>query len=396
MYGRRTRLVAALAANALPLVGVFALGWSLAALVVVYWMELGVGLVLAAVRALFARRPPEHDRDTLVLGALGGKRGGVPVPLTGLRVHVASVPVLVALVPVFGAAWFVTGGVALAGVEAAAPGDPFDDAAFGTATAGVLVAVAVRVVETLRYFRDGDHDTDSVQSALQTAALPVLVVGLALAGSGAAALAGAPAAVVLTAVVLAKSALDVGAAYRDRVVDALPTADQSAPAEWSPVETALSGPVRTVRPRPAAVLVDGALRGLRTEAAAFVTVLAVLAAAGAVFAGSLRLLLVVGGLAGAVLAGLAALGVLDRALRYLPMEYRAGGDVVGYDRLLRTAQWRLPGWTVARCDPERTAVDRLFGTRTLVVEHDGRTVRLPHLDAAAALAGDGVPAQSSA
>jgi len=396
MDARRSRLVAALAANAVPLAGVLALGWSLAALVVVYWVELGVGLALAAVRALFAQRPPEHDRDVLVLGALGGKRGGVPVPLTGLRVHVATVPVLAVLVPVFGAAWLVTGGTALAGVEAAAAGDPFDDAALGTAAVGVLAAVAVRVVETVRYFRDGEHDTDSVQSALLAAAWPVMVVGLALVGSGAAALAGAPAAVVLTAVLLAKSLLDVGAAYRDRVIDSLPTADRSGlPPERPPVDATLSGPVETVRPRPAAVLLDGVLRGLRTATAVFVAALAVPALVVAGLTGSVGLALFVGGLAGAVLAGLAALGVLDRTMRYLPMEYRAGGDVVGYDRLLRTAQWRLSGWTVARCEPERTAVDRLFGTRTLVVEHDGRTFRLPHLDETAALVGDGVPAQSS-
>jgi hypothetical protein len=388
MDERRSRLVAALVANAAPLAGVLALGWSLAALVVVYWLELAVGLALAAVRALFAQRPPEHDPDVLVLGALRGKRGRVPVPLTGLEIHVATVPVLAVLVPVFGAAWLVTGGTALAGVEATTAGDPFDDAAVGTAAAGVLAVIAVRGVETVRYFRDGAYETDTVQSALLTAAWPVMVVGLALVGSGAAALAGAPAAVVLTAVVVAKSGLEVGAAYRDRVIDSLPTADRSEPPpERPPVDARLSGPVATVRPRPAAVLIDGVLRGLRTTTAVFVAALAVLALVVAGLTGSVGLALLVGGLAGAALTGLAALGVLDRTMRYLPMEYRVGEDVVGYDRLLRTAQWRAPSWTVARCEPERTAVDRLFGTHTLVVEHEGRSLRLPHLADTAALIG---------
>jgi hypothetical protein len=389
MDERRSRLVAALAANAVPLAGVLALDWSLAALVVVYWLELGVGLALAAVRALFARRPPEQDRarDVLVLGALRGKRGGLPVPLTGLRIHVATVIELVVLVPAFGVVWLVTGGTALAGVEATVADDPFDGAA-ETAAAGVLAVVAVRGVETARYFHQGDHETDSVQSALLDGAWPVLVVGLALVGSGVAALAGAPAPVVLTAVVLAKSALDVGAAYWDRVVDALPTADRSGPPpERSPVEPALSGPVETVRSRPAAVLLDGVLRGLRTATAAFVAALAVPALLVAGLTGSVGLALFVGGLAAAAITGLAALGVLDRAVRYLPMEYRAGEDVVGYDRLLRTTQWRAPGWTVARCEPERTVVDRLFGTHTLVIEHEGHSIRLPHLADTSALPG---------
>jgi hypothetical protein len=153
------------------------------------------------------------------------------------------------------------------------------------------------------------------------------------------------------------------------------------------VDARLSGPVETVRPRPAAVLLDGVLRGLRTATAVLVAALTVLALVVAGLTGSVELALLVGGLAGAALTGLAALGVLDRTMRYLPMEYRAGEDVVGYDRLLQTAQWRAPGWTVARCDPERTAVDRLFDTHTLVVEHEGRSLRLPHLADTAALTG---------
>ena len=67
----------------MPFVGVAVLGWSPAALVAVYWVDLGV----AALRALFARRPPDHESDLLVLGAFRHGRGGLSVPRTALHVR---------------------------------------------------------------------------------------------------------------------------------------------------------------------------------------------------------------------------------------------------------------------------------------------------------------------
>jgi hypothetical protein len=97
---------------------------------------------------------------------------------------------------------------------------------------------------------------------------------------------------------------------------------------------------------------------------------------------------VVGAGAGGLLVLFATLGVFDRAIRSLGMEYRVGRDVVGYDQLFGRAQWRVPGWKFERCVPERTLADRLFGTATLVVEHDGREIRVPHVPDAAALEPD--------
>lgn len=85
------------------------------------------------------------------------------------------------------------------------------------------------------------------------------------------------------------------------------------------------------------------------------------------------------GFALAVLTSLGGCGVVERLVRYLSMEYRVGRDAVGYDRLVGTPQWRVPGWKLDDCDLQRTVADRLFGTWTLTVDHDGRTVRIPHV-----------------
>lgn len=80
-----------------------------------------------------------------------------------------------------------------------------------------------------------------------------------------------------------------------------------------------------------------------------------------------------------LVAAFAMLGVADRLVRSVWMEYRIGPDVIGHDRLLGGDLWRVPGRTVRRCEPQRTVADRLFGTVTYRVEHDGETYRLPHV-----------------
>ncbi|MEF8869568.1 MAG: hypothetical protein V5A85_13685, partial [Haloarculaceae archaeon] len=62
-----------------------------------------VDLGVAALRALFARRPPDHESDLLVLGAFRHGRGGLSVHRTALHVRAANVPLVVVLPPVFGA-----------------------------------------------------------------------------------------------------------------------------------------------------------------------------------------------------------------------------------------------------------------------------------------------------
>jgi hypothetical protein len=385
MNEHRLSGLAVVAVNVTPLVGVAFFEWSLAALVVIYWFELGVDLAFAAVRALFAQRPPEHPSDLLVLGAFRHKRGSVSIPSTDLRVQIANVPVVVVLVPIFGIAWFLTGGIALNGVDRALAGDPFGEQAASTATLGLFGIVAGRGVETVvDYFLDGQYRTASVQRALQSAVWPILVVGLAMVAGGAAAISGAPPTAVLVALVATKSAFDLVDVYSDRLVafderSSLEFGWASDPEKRSTVDTKLDDPVQVVRPRWPAVLVDGVVRGTLTPATVFAALVAVATVFLAVLGGGIDLLAFGSGFAIALAAVFVALGILDRAVRHLTMEYRVSGDVVGYDRLFDTPQWRVPAWKLDRCEPERTLADRLFGTRTFVVRHDDREIRLAHV-----------------
>ncbi|WP_336136890.1 DUF6498-containing protein [Natronomonas amylolytica] len=388
--GRRPELLAALLTNAAPLVGVAFFGWSLAAILLVYWFELGVMLVLAAVRALFAQLPPQHPSDGLVVGATRHKRGGLSVPWTATEIQVAHLPVLVVAVPAFGAVWFVAGGVGFAGLDAAGVAFSEENAAAGLAIIGAAVG---RSIETLYgYFLVGRHHEVNAQLALRTAVWPILVVGMVLFFGGAGVAAGVPPVALLGGVVCVKLLLDLASVYRDR----LEAFDErtyisfgwatDTPA-WPAIDEELSEPVEVVRPRPAGVLLGGVGRGLRSPAVALSGIVGLLAVLLTLASGDLTLLWIFGGVALVVLVVLAAVGVLDRAIRYLTMEYRVGDDlaVLGYDRLLREPQWRVPTWKVEAADARETVADRLLGTETLVVSHDNRTIRIPAVPDAEAL-----------
>lgn len=394
MSGRRTDLFVALSVNAAPVVGVLFLEWSLAALVLLYWFELGVDLVLAAIRGLFAQRPSEADEDPLLIGAFQHKRGGVGIPRTDLEIQAATVPVLLAAVPIFGLVWVVVGTIAIGSVGQALAENPIDERAALTILVGAIGVVVGRSYETLtEYFLAGEYESVSVQRALQSGFWPTIVVGGAMIVGGAAVLSGLPAALVILATVAGKLGFDLADVYRDRLVvfderDRVDLGFASEPDEWTAIEVEQSGPVRLVRSGRRALLLDGVVRGLSIPAVwllvACVGGFAAIAYAGGSSGGAARIGIVGLGVVGAY----AGFGVTDRVIRSLGMEYRVGRDVVGYDRLFERAQWRVPGWKFERCEPERTLADRLRGTETLVVEHDGRTIRVPHVSDVAALEPD--------
>jgi hypothetical protein len=380
--GRRPELLAAVCTNAVPLVGVAFFEWSLAAVLLIYWFELGVMLVLAAVRALFAQLPPQHPSDGLVVGATRHKRGGLSVPWTDTEIPVAHLPVLVVAVPAFGAVWFVAGGVGFAGLETAGVSFSEENAAAGLAIIGVTVG---RSIETLYgYFLAGRHHEVNAQLALRTAVWPILVVGAALFFGGAGVSAGAPPVALLGGVVVGKFLLDLAGVYDDR----LEAFDErtyisfgwatDAP-EWPAIDEELSEPVEVVRPRPAGVLLGGVGRGLRSPAIGLSGIIGLLAVLLTLASGDVTLLVGFGGVALAALVVLGAVGAADRAVRHLTMEYRVGDDlaVLGYDRLLREPQWRVPAWRIEAAETRETVADRLLGTETLVVNHDDRTIRIP-------------------
>jgi len=390
-------LIVAGLTNAVPVAGVVLFGWSLAPLVLVYWFELGVALAFAAVRGLFAQRPPSHPPALLVVGAVRHKRGGISLPWTDRRVQFANVPVVALALVGFGLVWFVAGVIAFAGLEVGG-GGTIEDAATTGAGFGMLGAVAGHGVDTVaRYFLAGRDERVNVQQALQSAIWPILVVGLALVVCGLVVATGASTILLLAGLVTTKCCFDLAGSYRDR----LRAFDERTyltfgwafdPPTWNPVDADLDGPVETVRPHRGAVLLDGVIRGWTSDA---MTLVAVLAGSGVVLsllAGDLGPLFVGGVPALALLLLLAVLGAVHDAIRFGWLTYRVGDDgVVGVDRLFGRAQWRVPAWKVERADVERTLADRLVGTETLVVSHDDREIRITNVPDADALVPDRTP-----
>jgi hypothetical protein len=386
---RSRRLLAVVAANGAPVVGVLALGWSLGAVVVLYWVELGVALALAAVRATVAERPPADPPDLLVVGAASSKWGWLSLPGTALRVRVGNLPAVALAVVGFGAAWLASGAVAIGALETGA-GGAVGDAARPTLALGVAGVVVGRAGETVRSFvHDGRFRSVDAGLALRSGAWPVVVVGLALVVGGRGVAAGAPGALLLGGVVAGKTLLDVAGAYADRLRafdERTPTRFGWAtePGQPRTVEPLAGDPDVVLRPHPAAVLLGGALAGLRRDVTLVPLVIGASGVVLALLAGDPAPLVVAGVIAAAVLSLLVVLGALDAAVAHLAMEYRVRDDAVGYDRLLGEPQWRVPAWRLAAADVERSAVDRVVGTETLVVAADDRTVRLAHVDGAAA------------
>lgn len=397
LSGRRRRLAVAIATNAAPVVGVLALDWSIAALLVLYWLELGVDLGYGAIRGLFAGRPPEHDGDPLLVGALANRRGRIGLPGTDLGVQIANVPILLVGVPVFGLVWLVVGTVAIGAAGQGLPANPIDGSAAVTILVGFVGVVVARGYQTVsEYFLTGAYESASVQRALWSGIGPTFVVGGAMIAGGVGTAGGVPAAVAVVATVVGKFLLDLVDVYRDRIVafderDRVDLGFASEPDEWGSVAGEQSGPVRSVRSSRPALLLDGVVRGLSVPAVWFlfacVAGLAGIAHASGPGGGER-----IGAVAVGLLVAFAAFGVTDRVIRSLGMEYRVGADVVGYDRLFGRAQWRVPAWKFERYESDRTVADRLLGTETLVVEHDGQEIRVPHLPDATAL----TPADPSA
>ena len=383
--GRRLSVLAAVGLNAVPVVGVLVLDWSLLALVVVYWAELGVDLAAATVRGVFAQRPSQHDADSLVVGALGTKRGSISLPLVSPPVHVRNLPVVAVAVLVFGAFWLVIGILAIGGVGQAVVEDGVSDAVALTAAVGIVGIVFVRGAETaMEYASDQTYLDVSAQGALRSALGSVVVVGGAMLAAGYAAIAGAPPIGAFVGIVCTKLLLDIGAIYFDRLVafderDPLDLGLAQDPPEQRPIESTLEGSVETVRPQLSPLVLDGIVRGLRTKPCLAFVGFGVAFGSLGVLSGSVALVwLVARGLAVVVIA-FAAAGVFDRLVRYYSVAYRVGDAVVCHDIVLDCPQWRIGPEEIANAETKRDWVDRLLNTETLVVDSDDCTRRIPHL-----------------
>ena len=389
--------IAVFVANALPLVGVVALGWNLAALVFLYWFELGIISFWALVRAVFAGRPSEFDSDPLIAGALANKRTEIPIPFTELGIRISTLPVLAVAIPLLTLVWFFAG-VTTVGVVGPETLDPSALEMVTLASLSIFLSEgASTLIEYL--YRQGYRD-HSAQTAIQGSFMRAAVIGIGglvtatfvglgtdSVSSDASITAIDPTVVgppLLVGIVLVKFSFDLGGLYRERLVAfdeasyfelgwayEPPTDEAIEPVEpvtdrlRPPISARLFGGVSAsnVRRHPGALAVGG-----------FILLISLLFVMGQVW----DIVLVI------MLASLVVpIGVLtiDHWLRYGNIAFRVSEDgIVAYDRLFRTRLWRIEPWDENGLRVERGRIHRLLDTSTVVIECADRELRLPHLN----------------
>lgn len=364
--------LAVVASNLVPIAGVFALGWSTTAFLVVYLLDLCAVVVWTWVKIPFARKRPNNgleDRSAL-LGPLQAKRGGWTLPGPLPPAYLRNLPTLVAAVPL--------GAVAVgAGVTVFALTRPeITDAVGRAALLGGAAVFCSRGIETaLEYGRRGGYREHSPRSLLLTPykhllGLGALLLVLApLESTGA-----APDGVVdpkwlLIVVAGGKLWADLRTVRLRRTAGrrglfAKLYGSPRTEIEPIPVETPDGEPLLRTAPPRRVVLADAAVHGLNygfvRRGIVLVPFLALawLASDGRIAA--------VGVAVGAALAGVRA---TTRYLRYGTLEYRCYDDaVVVHDRLLDEPQARLGIDAITDAVFETGKVDRLFGTETLALD----------------------------
>lgn len=383
--------VGVLAANAAPLVGVGALGWQPAILILLYWVEFSVLLLAALVRAAFAGRPFNLDHELLIVGALTRRSLRVTVPRTDIGVRVSSLPVLAVALPLVGALWF-----AVSGVTIGAVGVPDAEQPEWVLGLAVVTIVVTEVGRTgIEYFYRGAYRKHNAQTALQGVlfrggalfliGICVVVVAAPADTSAATAIGdsesvGVP---LLLGIVGLKTVLDLVDRYADRIRAYDEATEVSLGFAYDPpsdreIDAAVSDSARRVRPAVLGRLLGGIPAVIRHPNAAII----------GLFTGVIALLFTTGRV-WSVAAPLTAVAVVvpfglssvDHWLRYAGVEYRVGGNaVVAHDRLFRQPLWRVEPWDERSLRVERDWLDGRFGTETIIMELDDDTLRLPYLE----------------
>ncbi|ELZ55033.1 MULTISPECIES: DUF6498-containing protein [Halorubrum] len=391
--GRRPRALSVGVANLFPLVGVVTLGWNAAALMTLYWFELGIASGWAVVRALFAGRPSEIEREVLISGPLAQRRVGLSIPWTGVEVRLSSLLVLPIAVPLLAAVWLVVGTVTV-GVTA---DGGLGQEALDTVTLAILaVFVGEGVTTFVEYFGRGEHRDHSAQTAIRGvfargaaiffgALFTVTVVAVTTLESDTPISALDPSAVglpLLLGIVAVKAAFDLGGLYADRLAafdesQALDLGFSYDPPPREPVDGSLAGPIETVR-QPRRARVAGVLTtplshpGLWYVGGISALVAFLLALAGNPAAAA--------ALAAAAVALPLSLAALDHEFRHGLVEYRAGdGALVARDRLFGVPLWRVEAWEETGLRVERRWFSRRLDTETVVIELRDDEYRIPGL-----------------
>jgi hypothetical protein len=395
------KLLAVTVASALPVVGIVALRWNVVALVVLYWIELGVSFLFAFLRAIFAGRPSEYERpsengrDPPIFGALMRKRASLSLPRTEVGIRLSTLPVLVFAGPFMLAIWLLVGVVTVGIVVPESP----DSAMLETVVVAGFGVFLTELARTgVEYFYRGGHREHSAQTVLQGEILQGAAIGvgglaiafLAAVVSGSVAteesitnldpdVVGAP---VLVGIVLVKLTFDLAEVYSDRLVEL----DESSsfrlgfayepPTEES-IDASLSADETRLRANRRARVLGGVNQLGRQPGAWFIGVFPFLIAC--LFAlGQVWVIVVPLFVLSVVLPVFVA--QVDYWLRYGAVEYRTDSDaIVAHDRLFGTPLWRIEAWDETGLRVEHNRVDAWLDTTTVVVNCPEEELRLPQL-----------------
>ena len=360
-------LLAVVAGNLLPLVGVAVWGWRLDSLLVIYWLEALTTALLAAGKALFAKQGSPELPGVQPLADLRAKRGGLRPRAGWPPVYPRNVPFAVSILSVWAMTVVPVSLLAWLSLDLVP-----------TLSVGLLVGLGALVASHLIDFRfdyigDKRYADVSARELTRTPAQQVLVL-ICLLPFAAGEAASGPA--LLGVIVLTKT---VAAAYRFYVdhmgqplVAVTDYLKRSGVLETEPLQ----------EPPPELTLPDEPIEGrVDTDTTAVVLGSVTSVALGLLNRGGLMLAAVfvlgitadqplVAGLAAAALLSVVAVTVLSRYLRFGTVEYqRRGSQVVAYDRLLAEPQWIAPVYG-GEIEVENAVPDRVLDTGTLTLSTD--------------------------
>ncbi|MFC4360442.1 DUF6498-containing protein [Halobium salinum] len=387
-------MLAVACVNLFPLIGITIWDWSLTSLLVLYWVEAFVTVLIAVVKALLAERgSPDVTSGIEPLHELREKRGGWDLRSDWPPVYPRNIPLAltilgfwaVFLVPMTLLFWSSSlGSVLSAGL-----------------IAGIFGLVVTQLAEFItEYVRDERYREVSAREILRTPMLltfSLMWVGLLTIGSS-----GSDTNLLLFAVaVLGKTLLSVYGFYAERVEKPLfglgdhlfdEEEVREAPPEIDLPDAAVDSRVRVTRTPVILTSLPYILFGFASRLGIIVLCLFVLA----LISGKSSWIVITA----LIILAIAGVRILSYYLRYGTIEYqRRGKLLVAYDTLLESPQWTAD---IARSSfsVKNAIADRLLDTGTLTIsgveEVEGSKVQLgPVVDIEQAVKTLGLPVQKT-
>ncbi|AEH37691.1 DUF6498-containing protein [Halopiger xanaduensis] len=387
---RRIELAGAVWANVLPLIGVLVWEWDLAALILLYWLEVGVGLWWAAIEAGIAERPSDYSPAMLIFGTARYRRGGVSIPRTSLTWYVHNLPIVALTAIFFGCAWALVGVIGLESVLAAQGTGRSVGGTLGSVLGFAGCLFVGRGWETLSvYVGERRYRDANAQQVVQEALWPLWILGLIVMAVLPVVQEAATGSPLLVALIGGKFLFDLlRSTYGSiRAFDAdnggwLGAADIGDDSDWEPrpLESSPTSDASTrIRPHRIGVVLEGISAGFSSVLGALFALLAAFVIAVLLLGGDRSVLWWLP----VPLALVAGLGVLDRALRYWAITYRIDdrGNLLASGRLSGRTHRVVDGDGVSTVDVVVTRTDRRLETTTVRIDpvDAERTVRIPCL-----------------